>query len=250
MTRNQKEKIDIMREGGKKLAFVKSELVKMAKPGVSFEAMEAKAQELIKASGSLPSFSTVDDYKWATCITKNDGCCHGIPKNHTVEDKDILKIDVGLIWKTYHVDTTTTVYIGDESKADPAILQFIKDGWDILEESIAKAQIGNSVYDISHTMETGIESRGYGAVYQLTGHAIGHTLHEDPQIPCVAYRSDKKHKLFEGQTICVEVMDTMGDAKLKLGEDGWTYETVDGSMTGMFEETVLITSRGPEVLTR
>lgn len=250
MTRHLKEKIEIMREGGKKLAFVKSELVKMAKPGVQFEDLEAKAQELIKASGSLPSFSTVADYKWATCITKNEGCCHGIPKDHSVEEGDVLKIDVGLIWKSYHVDTTTTVYIGDPKKADPKTIQFIQDGWDILDASIAKATMGNSVYDISHTMETQIESRGYGAVYQLTGHAIGHTLHEDPQIPCIAYRSDKKEKLFEGQTICVEVMDTMGDAKLRLGADGWTYESVDGSLTGMFEETVLVTAQGPEILTR
>ncbi|MEP7167692.1 MAG: type I methionyl aminopeptidase, partial [Candidatus Woesebacteria bacterium] len=73
--------------------------------------------------------------------------------------------------------------------------------------------------------------------------------HEDPQIPCIAYRSDKKHKLYEGMTICVESMLAMGDARLKLGKDGWTYETVDGSLSGMFEETVLITASGPQILT-
>ncbi len=250
MTRSQKEKIEIMREGGKKLAAVKAALVAMAKPGVSFESLEAKAQSKIAELGALPSFSTVEGYEWATCITKNEGCCHGIPRNHTVADRDVLKIDVGLIWKGYHVDTTTTIYIGDKSGADPKTLQFIQDGWDILDESIAKATLGNSVYDLSHTMEVGIESKGYGAVYQLTGHTIGKTLHEDPQIPCVAYKSDKKHKFYEGQTICVEVMDTMGDARLKLGKDGWTYESVDGSLTGMFEETVLVTAQGPEILTR
>lgn len=250
MTRHLKEKIETMRVGGKKLAAVKTALADMARPGVRFEDLEAKAQELIKASGSLPSFSTVEGYHWATCITKNEGCCHGIPKDHVVEDGDVLKIDVGLIWGGYHVDTTTTLYIGDPKAADPKTIQFIQDGWDILEASIAQAKLGNSVYDISSTMQDGIEERGYGAVYQLTGHTIGKTLHEDPQIPCIAYKSDKKEKLTEGQTICVEVMDTMGSPKLKIGKDGWTYESVDGSLTGMFEETVLITSRGPEVLTR
>ncbi len=239
-----------MRVGGKKLAGVKQALIEAARPGVSFEKLEALAQERIAQEGATPSFSTVPGYDWATCISKNEGCCHGVPKNNTVAEEDVLKLDVGLVWGGYHVDTTATIYVGDQKQADPAVLQFIADGWEILDKSIAKAIIGNSVYDISRTMQDAIEEKGYGAVYQLTGHAIGRMLHEDPQIPCVAYKSDKKHKLFEGQTICVEVMDAMGDAYLVLGDDGWTYQTEDRSLTGMFEDTVLITTNGPEVLTR
>jgi methionyl aminopeptidase len=87
-------------------------------------------------------------------------------------------------------------------------------------------------------------------VYQLTGHAVGKSLHEDPQIPCVAYKGDKKLKLYEGMTIAIEPMYAMGDAHLVLGSDGWTYETKDKSLTGMFEDTILITDRGPQILTR
>ncbi len=249
MTKSMKEKIEAMQTGGKKLAMIKQSLREAAVPGTRFEDLEALAQKLIKQEGALPSFSTVEGYEWATCITKNEGCCHGVPRDKKVEDGDVLTIDVGLIYKGFHVDTTTTFYVGDESKADPKVLEFLKIGKEAMDVAIAKARIGNSVHDISKAMQTCIEGNGYGAVYQLTGHTIGRTLHEDPQIPCIAYRSDKKHKLYEGQTICVESMLAMGDARLKLGTDGWTYETVDGSISGMFEETVLITASGPQILT-
>lgn len=249
MTKAMKEKIEAMQIGGKKLASIKQQLREAAVPGVRFEDLEALAQEQIKKEGALPSFSTVEGYEWATCITKNEGCCHGVPRDKKVEDGDVLTIDVGLIYKGYHVDTTTTFYVGDESKADPKTLEFLRVGKEAMDVAIAKARIGNSVFDISKAMQTCIEGHGYGAVYQLTGHTIGKTLHEDPQIPCIAYRSDKKRKLYEGMTICVESMLAMGDARLKLGDDGWTYETVDGSLSGMFEETVLITASGPQILT-
>jgi methionyl aminopeptidase len=249
MTKNMREKIEAMQAGGKRLAKIKQLLREAAVPGTRFEDLEKLAQEQISAEGALPSFSTVEGYEWATCITKNEGCCHGVPRGKKVEDGDIITIDVGLIFKGYHVDTTTTFYVGDESTADPKTLEFLKIGKEAMDKAIAKARIGNSVYDISKIMQSTIEEAGYSAVYQLTGHTIGKTLHEDPQIPCIAYKSDKKHKLYEGMTICVESMLAMGDTRLKVGDDGWTYETVDGSLSGMFEETVLITTSGPQILT-
>jgi methionyl aminopeptidase len=98
-------------------------------------------------------------------------------------------------------------------------------------------------------MQGVIEGAGYGAVYQLTGHGVGRELHEPPYIPCVAFAQDKRLKLQAGQTLAIEPMYAMGDPELVLGKDGWTYETKDGSLTGMFEETVLVTSGAPEVLT-
>jgi methionyl aminopeptidase len=99
-------------------------------------------------------------------------------------------------------------------------------------------------------MEKVLKRSNLGAVYQLTGHGIGKKLHEDPSIPCYPQKRDKKHVLYEGQTVAIEVMYTKGNPDLKVDDDGWTYRTVDGSLGGMIEETVLITSEGPEILTR
>jgi methionyl aminopeptidase len=99
-------------------------------------------------------------------------------------------------------------------------------------------------------MQTVVEKAGYRCVYQLTGHGVGKKLHEDPNIPCYADERSKKDVLREGQTIAVEIMYTMGNPRLVLAKDGWTYETEDRSLGGMHEHTVLVTKDGPEVLTK
>ena len=236
-----------MRKGGAVLAGVKSSLKTMAKVGVSFEELEAQAQKLIKKAGMEVSFSTVGDYSWATCITKNSGLCHGIPEKKVVKSGDIITIDVGLINEGYHLDSALTFPVG---KVDKKIHKFLEVGREALDLAIDQAKPGKSVFDISKTMQRVVEKSGYKAVYQLTGHGLGKKLHQAPGIPCVAQVSDKSNKLKVGQTLAIEMMYAMGDAHLELAQDGWTYQTSDGSLTGMFEESVLITKDKPVILTK
>ncbi len=241
------KKIQAMREGGRSLGKIKSQLRDFTGPGVRFEAIEAEAQRLIGAEGMVPSFSTVPGYEWATCIMKNDEVCHGIPLKKTVDEGDIITIDVGLINQGYHLDTTITFGVGQISES---AARFLEVGKQVLDKAIAKAQAGNSVYDISFQMEKGLQRHGYGVVYQLTGHGIGEKLHMEPEVPVFALKKLKKEILTEGQTLAIEVMYAMGEAKLVEADDGWTFRTADGSISGMFEETVLITKKGPEILTK
>lgn len=239
-----------MRASGKKLGSVKRALIAMVKPGLLFEEIEAKAQELIAAQGATPSFMTVAGYSHATCITKNEGCCHGIPVGNKVNEGDLITIDVGLVFDGYHTDTSYTVYAGDSTKMPAEVRRFLEVGQQALDNAIAKARVGNSVFDISQAIESTVEEAGYSPVYQLTGHGIGKSLHEPPYVPCVTYSQDKRLKLIEGMAIAIEPMYAMGNSELVLGKDKWTYETKDRSLTGMFEDTVLITSGKPEILTR
>lgn len=236
-----------MTDGGRALGTVKSALRAFTKPGTRFEAIEAEAQKLIKELGFVPSFSTVPGYNWATCIMKNDEMCHGIPVGKVVDDGDVITIDVGLINKGFHLDTTVTFVVGTVNED---VHLFLERGQEILAKAIDAAIVGNSIYDISFAMEKGLKKYNYGAVTQLTGHGIGTELHMEPAVPCVSYRADKKKKLKEGQTLAIEVMYTQGSPYLVEDSDGWTYRTEDGSLSGMFEETVLVTKNGPSVLTK
>lgn len=244
-----KKKIQAMREGGKLLGQIRQTVADAVIPGVSFEELEALTMKLILDHGAKPSFPTVDGYKYATCITKNEGCCHGVPVGKHVDKGDLITLDMGLIWNGYHLDTTTTVYAGDKKHISGEIAAFMQVGQDALAAGIAQATAGNSVYDISKAIQRTIEAAGCSPVYQLTGHAVGKNLHEDPQIPCVTYRGDKKIRLEEGMTLAIEPMYAAGNAYLILGEDGWTYQTKDKSLTGMYEHTVLVTRGEPEILT-
>lgn len=240
-------KIAAMTEGGALLGQVKKRLRAFTKVGTRFEEIEAEAQRLIKEVGAKPSFSTVPGYSWATCLMKNDETCHGIPRHKVVEDGDVMKIDVGLIWNGYHLDTTDTFVVGSSTRE---IDTFLAVGKKSLQKAIERARVGNSVYDISAAMEKVVTRAGYSLVYQLCGHGISTELHEKPDVPCIAQRADKKIKLYDGQTLAIEVMYAMGNARLVIDKDGWTYRTADRSLSGMFEETVLITAEGPQILTK
>lgn len=240
------KKIAAMRKGGHYLREIKKQLQAFVTVGMKFSEIEAKAQRLIKAVGCKPNFAMVPGYHWATCITKNEGVCHGIPKNQVVNDGDIITIDIGLLCEGYHLDTALTFPVG---KVKSGINHFLEVGQQALNKAISQAKVGKSVYDISHAMQKTVEAAGFDVVYQLTGHGVGKELHEDPSIPCFAQKSDRYNLLYEGQTLAIEVMYAAGDATLELGPDGWVYQTKDGSLTGMFEHTVVVGKNGAEILT-
>lgn len=241
------DKISAMRQGGAALAQLRNQLAAYTAIGTTFAEIEAEAQRLIKEADMKPSFSTVPGYSWATCVMKNEEMCHGIPvSSKTVEDGDVITIDVGLINKGFHLDTTITFQAGT---TDQKTQDFLATGKKALRKAVSKVKAGGSVYDVSHAMEHTVRKAGYDVVTQLTGHGIGEKLHMNPSIPCVAYRHDKKVLLQAGMTIAVEIMYAAGSAQLTVDRDGWTYKTLDGSVAAMFEDTVLVTDTGFEILT-
>lgn len=242
----QNDKIQAMRKGGKILAKVRDAVVAGVKPGVKFEELEEIAQRELKKHGALPSFPTVEGYKWATCITKNEGCVHGIPQGKTVDFGDIITIDVGALYQGWHTDTSITVCAGECSKR---VHRFVETGKQAVYAAISHVRPGVTVFELSQAMQEVVEAAGYRCVYQLTGHGIGRKLHEEPNIPCYADERSKKDILKEGQTVAIEIMYAMGNPKLVLAADGWTYETEDKSLSGMYEHSVLVTKDGAEVLT-
>lgn len=242
------KKINAMRAGGKILAQVRDELISSVHPGQNFQEIEDLAQKLIKKHpGATPSFSRVPGYKWATCLMKNDEVCHGIPhKDKVVAEGDLITIDVGVYFDGYHTDTSHTTYVGQPT---PEITKFLETGKRAVDLAIKQAVVGKSVWHISYAMQRAIESGGYHNVYQLTGHAVGKELHEEPSIPCIADPADKRIAIKPGMTLAIETMYTVGNAALKFDKDGWTCRTKDGSMSGMFEHTILVTEGEPEILT-
>lgn len=140
-----KEEIKIMEEGGRKLARVKKELVDAVKIGGNALELDQLAEDLILKSGGKPSFKMVPGYRWTTCININDGVVHGIPKKTVVfNSSDVVSIDVGMFYKNYHTDTSITIAI-DPS---PEISRMLTSGKEALKDAIAKATVGNRIYDI------------------------------------------------------------------------------------------------------
>lgn len=239
--------IEIMAEGGAKLGRVKHALAAAVKIGGNAAEIEALAQELIKKEGAGVSFDKVPGYHWATCIVKNEGLVHGIPvKNLVFEKGDVVSIDVGVFYKGFHTDTSVTVGLD----LTPENKKFLNVGKQALANAISKARPGNYLYAISQAIEDTIEGAGYTTIKALVGHGVGRELHEDPQIPCfVPGRLEDSPKIEAGMVLAIEVMYAQGRDAVEVLSDGWTIAMRDGKISGLFEETVAVTEKGPKVLT-
>lgn len=241
------KEIEIMKEGGILLRGVREAIAKTVKPGIKTIDLENKACEMIDKSGGQASFKMVPGYVHATCININDVVVHGIPGNRLIKEGDKVGIDVGLYYKGFHTDTSVTVVAG----ANPDTERFLEVGRRALSLAIKTAKPGKRIMDISSAMETTVEEAGYSVVTALTGHGIGHNLHEEPAIPCfVVGRYDHSPILVPGMAIAIEIMYNQGVSEVVYkNDDGWTIATADGKISGLFEHTVAVTESGPVVLT-
>lgn len=241
-----KEKIQAMRVGGKKLAVIRDALAAAVRPGVTGLGIEQLAVDLIKKSGGEAAFMRVPKYHWATCINVNDVIVHGIPTAVPFREGDMVSIDVGLYYKGYYTDTSVTVIAGTPSDFQK---KFIRAGEEALAAGIKASLVGNRVSHISKAIQDVLRSYGYKIIPELTGHGVGRELHEAPYIPNVYDPSEPSSVLKEGQTIAIEPMYTTGSPRIVIDRDGWTIRIADGSVSGLVEHTIVITKDGPEILT-
>lgn len=254
MTYQDKQRIEAQKIGGEKLGRILQNLLDMAHPGISLQTIEDRAQEYIKAAGGTPSFQTVEGYAWATCLCINDDIVHGIPTEYVLEDGDVLTIDVGILYEGYHTDTAWTKYIQKNSKSlvPKAVETFLKTGEETLWDAIAQARAGNHIGDISQAIQQGIEGKGYSVVKSLVGHTVGKELHEKPQVPGYVRGAREKTPILQsGMALAIEVIYAQGRGDIVYAnDDGWTITTKDGSLSGTYEHTILITDGEAEVLTK
>ncbi len=232
--------------GGQHLAKVKKEISTAIKAGITPLEIDNLADNLISKFGDKSSFKTVANYQYSTCININSSMVHGIPNNIPFKPGDVVTVDVGLIHHKRHFDTSLTLQIPPQ---DSTTTHFLKTGQLALASAIRAALPGNSIYQVSQAMQQIIEANKFSVTTQLTGHGVNKKLHEPPNIPCFANPRSKNDIIKPGQTLAIEVMYAAGNSRLKLEPDGWTMSTEDGSLTAMFEETVLITNSSNKILT-
>jgi methionyl aminopeptidase len=248
--------IEGMKKGGKILAEVVFEVINKAKPGITELELEKFAEELILKRGGYPGFKKVQGYKFATCISTNDVIVHGIPGKYALKAGDVFGVDCGVYLDGLFTDMSETTRVMDQklgvrSQKLDEVDKFIETGKRALSEAIKQAKIGNRIGNISKTIQDIVEGGGYSVVRELIGHGVGKELHEEPEVPGYLLRKIEDTPLLkEGMTIAIEVIYNMGKPGIKYSDDQWTIKTRDGSLSGLFERTVLITKSGPVVLTK
>ncbi len=231
-------------------ANVLDRLCSMARDGVSTWTLDQAAKDIMaeySCRSACYKYKAGDlRYPGYVCLSVNDEVIHGIgSKQRILKSGDIISMDVSVIYKGYVGDNTRTVLIG---KVAPETEALVKATDEALKAGIAMARSGNRVGDISHAIQTYVESRGYGVVEEFTGHGVGRHMHEDPQIPNYG-RPGTGPVLRAGMTLAIEPMITMGSPRISFDDDGWTVRTADGKPSCHIEHTVLVTHGDPEILT-
>jgi len=239
------KEILIMKESGKILASVLKELEKMAKPGITTLELDRAAEALILSKKAKPAFKKYDGFPYSLCASVNENIVHGFPSNYKLKEGDIIGLDLGVVYKGYYSDMAVTIPIGKVSFEAKRLLNVAKKS---LRLAIKKAKVGNTTGDIGNTVQRFVEDQGFAVIRDLCGHGIGKDLHEDPKIPNYGKRGGGED-LMEGMVICIEPMVSAGDYNLKKSADGYGYASKDNSLTAHFEHTILITQKGPVVLT-
>lgn len=241
------QEVEAIRESGRMLATVLEKVVAAAKPGVTGLEIDELANSELKKLGGVPAFLGYHGFPNSICISINDSVVHGIPNDRPFKDGDVVGFDFGVTYNGMITDAARTVIVGEPSKK--AVEDLVKETKKSLDMAINAVRNGGSIGDISEAAQRVMDRGGYGIVRDLVGHGVGHNVHEEPEIPNYGLKGTGP-KLKSGMTIAIEPMATMGDWRVVIDPDGWTIRTRDGSLSAHFEDTVLVTDDGCEILTR
>lgn len=237
--------IEAMRKAGRITARARALAGSMVKPGVTTKEIDKAVRDFIKSCGAKPSFLGYGGFPGCACISVNDEVIHGIPGSRTLQEGDIVSVDVGAFIDGFHGDCAATFPCGrvsDEARKLIAVTE--QSFW----EAIRYAKPGNRVSDISHAVQQYVEANGCSVVREYVGHGVGAKLHEPPEVPNYG-PAGHGARLQPGMTLAVEPMVNAGDAAIYVLKDGWTVKTKDGSLSAHYENSILITEGEAEVLT-
>lgn len=214
--------------------------------GMTTKEVDELVYRYITASGAIPSSLGYCGYPASSCVSVNEVVVHGIPSDRILLDGDIVSVDITAEKNGYNGDACRTFLIGNVSEEKRKLVK-------VTEECFFKAleglRAGTPLYDIGYAVQTHAEANGYGVVRDLVGHGIGKEMHEDPSVPNYGKRGTGI-RLKAGMTICIEPMINMGTWRVNFDRnDGWTVRTADGKPAAHYENTVLITEDGAEILT-
>ena len=234
-----------MRQACKITAAARALAGEMVRPGVSTKAIDKAVHDFIVSQGAKPSFLHYNGFPASSCISVNSTVIHGIPGNYVLREGDIVSVDVGAYYKGFHGDCAATFPCGAISAEAQRLIDVTKQSF---YEGIALATKGHRVSDISHAIQTYVESNGFSVVRTFVGHGVGAQLHEEPEVPNFG-NPGRGPRLLPGMTLAIEPMVNEGTYEVRIQKDGWTVLTTDGKLSAHYENTVLITDGEPEILT-
>jgi len=238
--------INLMKEAGKVMIGLQKILKDNTRPGITTAELDKIAGKFVKAQGGICSSKGYGGFPGNICISVNDTLIHGIPSKKVVlKEGDIVTYDCLVTLNGYTVDSARTWPVGKVKDTTLKLLEVTKE---CFFEAVKLIKPGIHLGDVSHAIEKHAKENGYSLTEDYTGHGVGREIHEDPYVPNVGTKGTGLI-LQKGMTLAIEPMVNEGNKNVYVLEDGWTVKTEDGKMCSHYENTVVVTKDGYEIIT-
>ena len=252
ITIKSKEEIKKMREASKIVALAHAEVAKAIRVGITTRELDDIVESVFKDYGANPSCKgypkgSRNPFPAASCISVNNEVIHGIPGNRHLQDGDLVCVDLVCDKNGYFGDATRCYVVG--GFGSPTAIKLVKVAEESFYAGFKMAKPGNRISDISYAIQECVEKNGFSVVREFQGHGIGSEMHEDPGVPNYG-KLGRGPRLQPGMTLAIEPMINEGSYHVDVLDDGWTIVTADGGLSAHYENTILITETGAEILTK
>jgi methionyl aminopeptidase len=240
------EEITAIRKSGQIVAEILADLRHLIEPGVRTIDLDAYAEKKTRERGAVPAFKGYRGYPASLCTSVNEEIIHGIPSSRKLREGDIVSLDFGVIFEGYYGDAAVTYPVGEVSLEAIRIMETVEKAF---YKGFEKIREGGRISDISHAVQSYVESRGFSVIRSFVGHGIGLSLHEDPQVPNFG-PPGRGPKMRIGLVLAIEPMIAAGDWNVEIKQDNWTAVTADKRLSAHFEHTIALTTDGAEILSQ
>jgi methionyl aminopeptidase len=237
------DELAALRAVGRVVAEAIREMARRVRPGVTTAELDDVAAQIFARHGARSGPRLDYDFPGTTCISLDDECVHGIPSARRLRDGQLVKLDVTAELDGFYADACRTVQVG---RAKPREQRLAAASQSALRRGLSVAKAGNNVGAIGAAVQGEVERRGFSVCTELAGHGIGRRIHEEPDVPNIAWDGPE---LTDGLVITVEPIIAAGAGEVYVDDDGWTIRTEDGSPSAHFEHTIVVTDGAPILLT-
>lgn len=243
---NSEEDIKHLKAIGHICAMTLKTMMEHARPGMSTLELDNIGKEFLEKEGAQSAPMAMYHFPGATCISISPVIAHGIPNDRILREGDLVNIDVSAGMNGYYGDTGASMVI---AKHIPAYEKLFAAARSALEKAVHVAVAGQPLNLIGQTIQQEAKRNGYGVIFDLTGHGIGHKLHEEPA-EVFNYTKPKDHRILdEGLVLAIEPFLTTGKGHIREEPDGWSLRTIDRTIAAQFEHTIIVTKGEPIILT-
>jgi methionyl aminopeptidase len=246
MTADSQKDIQALKAIGHVCAETLQRMQVKVRAGMTTRELDEIARAFLEAEGAHSAPQAMYKFPAATCISVSPVIAHGIPNEHVLHEGELIHIDVSAELDGYYADTGASMVVSKSERHLEKLLDATKAA---LTKALRAAKAGNPLNGISRSVQTEARKRGYNVIYDLTGHGIGHKLHEEPSEILNYYNPDDRRILNDGLVLAIEPFLTPGLGRTTQERDGWSLRTSDNAIAAQFEHTIIVTKNEPVILT-